>query len=402
MEALPSVSLHEVSYPATLKNVASLILRAGQQQEPNPFNFRLNEFTGAIHRNGKECEEWDWIDAAIQLDINFAWSGAAPGKLRTRDAILWASSIRKFHPVREFLSAARKNWDGKPRVSSFLTRYCGVDYDKPTLREAQSSALLVGAVARIMKPGCKHDLVPVFISPQGWGKSTLVRLLATRGEWYSDTVPDLRTKDSLQGLIGCWIYEIAEMRSILAASQEQVKAFITSQVDRFRKPYGTDMMRHPRQVTFWGTSNELELRDHTGGRRFWPLQLIRRPDLAAIERDMFQIWGEAVALYESGAPWWLQADTDQDRQNIEELQGEQAEYQTEDPWVDVIRRFWLECERGSKVDFQIVDVLTWAGIPTAQQTQRQVLRVSRLLKSAGFENTRYRKDGKRMRKWVKK
>ena len=53
----------------------------------------------------------------------------------------------------------------------------------------------------------------------------------------------------------------------------------------------------PRSTVFAGTVNEGGyLGDATGGRRFWPLELRDRIDVAALEADRDQLWAEAAAL----------------------------------------------------------------------------------------------------------
>jgi len=85
-----------------------------------------------------------------------------------------------FHPVREYLESAV--WDGTPRIGDWLIRYCNVnssDADPNAYAMAVGEKFLISAVARIMNPGCKADHVLILEGPQGIGKSTAVRILAT-------------------------------------------------------------------------------------------------------------------------------------------------------------------------------------------------------------------------------
>jgi putative DNA primase/helicase len=67
----------------------------------------------------------------------------------------------RFHPVRDYLNGL--NWDGKLRVSQWMTACLGADASD--LNGAVGCCFLIGAVARIMKPGCKHDHMLVFEGP---------------------------------------------------------------------------------------------------------------------------------------------------------------------------------------------------------------------------------------------
>lgn len=84
------------------------------------------------------------------------------------------------HPVCEYLESLE--WDGKLRLRWWLSRYLGAE-DTP-LNRAIARIMLVAAVRRVRKAGCKFDTMVVLEGPQGIGKSTALSILA--GEWFSD------------------------------------------------------------------------------------------------------------------------------------------------------------------------------------------------------------------------
>ena len=91
-------------------------------------------------------------------------------------------------------------------------------------------------VARIRLPGCKVDYVPILEGAQDKGKSTAIELLFT--PWFSDDLAELGTKDAAMQVRVAWGIEIAELASMTRGEIEQVRAFVTRQVDRFRPSYG--------------------------------------------------------------------------------------------------------------------------------------------------------------------
>ncbi len=381
----------DIEYSSKLSQVAYLLLQEGKRAEQgNPFAFRENLFTGCMELGGKEVTECDMINAAMELELRFRWRKYPPSLSKVWDAARWVAAQRPYHPIREYLEGL--TWDNKPRMSNLLEQYAGayIDDDNRTLRQTQSRMLLLGAIARVFQPGCKLDTMPVLIGAQGCGKSTFVRVLATRPEYYSDTPQRLDSKDAYQSLSGVWLYEVAEMRSLQGSSAESVKAFLTSSSDRYRPPYGRVFVTRPRQVMFIGTSNDLELYDRTGARRYWPIP-VGRPDIASLQSDVHQLWAEAYATYKSNAHQWHISDAGL----LSQLATEAKQYTAQDPWQDAL----VEYAKG--VDsFTIGDFLRHIGVYESSQTHRNVLRVARICRAIGCKQGRSRANGKRSRIWT--
>lgn len=207
-------------------------------------------------------------------------------------AKICAFSASRIHPVRKYLEGLE--WDTRPRLDALFITHLGAEdtaYTRAVARKA-----LVGAVARVMQPGCKHDYTPVLVGPQGTGKSTLVRSLGKY--WFSDSLYDMGGKNAYEQLLGAWIIEFGELAALNRSEVQTVKHFITKQSDHFRKAYGRDTHEYPRQCVFFGTTNEVEfLRDPTGARRFWPVEIKGHNGHTL---DVDQIWAEALYQYKRG------------------------------------------------------------------------------------------------------
>lgn len=268
----------------------------------------------------------DSDDAGLRIYIEKTYGINASGKIE--DALMQEMERNTYHPVKEYLESLK--WDGTKRVDTVLIDYLGAEdceYTRIVTRK-----FLAAAVARIYRPGVKFDSMLVTTGPQGIGKTLLPGKLA--GEWFSNSLEDVRGKDAMDSLQGVWIMEMGEMTATKKADVEATKHFISKQEDIFRAAYGKHKSYYKRQVVFWGTSNDSEfLRDRTGNRRFWPVEvgLKSHPitkkvwEMSNEERD--QIWAEAKAIWEGGEKLYLNDKEEALAKEVQALHTEQSPMQ---------------------------------------------------------------------------
>ena len=171
---------------------------------------------------------------------------------------------------------------------------------------------------------------------QGIRKSTALRTLA--GEYFTDELADLGSKDAAMQTRGVWIIELSELDSLSHSEVARIKAFMSRTTDRFRPPYGMRLVESPRQCVFAGTVNHSTyLRDETGGRRFWPVACARI-DVDALARDRDQLWAEAKARFDAGVVWWLETV-----ELVQMAVDQQVDRYEGDPWEEVIAP-WVESQ----------------------------------------------------------
>jgi predicted P-loop ATPase len=211
------------------------------------------------------------------------------------------ASERVFQPLQSYLRSLV--WDEQPRVNVWLTTRLGVersDYSREVGR-----MFLIAMVARAMQPGCKCDHMMVLEGPQGTEKSRACAVLGS--PYFSDHLPDIRTKDSQQLLRGKWLIEVSEMHVFGKVEAAHLKAYISRDTERYRPSHGRKEVIEPQSCVFVGTTNKTAyLRDETGGRRFWPVVTgaIGAIDIDGLIEDRDQLFAEALRLYDAREPWW--------------------------------------------------------------------------------------------------
>jgi len=287
---------------------------------------------------------------------------------------------RIFHPLRKYLDQLQ--WDGIERLERWLSTYLGAEGSAYV--RAVGARWLISAVARIYQPGAKADCCLILEGPQGIRKSTALRTLA--GEYFTDELADLNSKDAALQTRGVWIIELSELDTLARSEIAAIKAFMSRSSDRFRPPYGRRLIESPRQCVFAGTVNHHDyLKDDSGGRRFWPVQC-GRIDVGRLEQDRDQLWAEAKAKYAGGAIWWLET-----AELVEAAEQQQAERYEEDPWSEVIAS-WAEVRETVALSEILENCLAK---PRSQWTQVDKNRVARCLRRMNWERYRVR-QGQRL------
>lgn len=257
----------------------------------------------------EERRQWtDVDDAGLRHYLEKVYG--ITGKDRVMDALTLAAHKNTINDIRDYLKGLC--WDEKRRLDTLLSDYLGADdtaYTRAVIRKS-----LTAAVARVMHPGAKYDYMPIFAGPQGIGKSTFLRMLGRR--WYSDSLSTFEGKEAAEMIQGTWINELGELAGLSRSETNAVKQFLSKTTDIYREAYGRRTGSFPRRCVFFGTTNDSEfLRDRTGNRRFWPVDVGLYPPcknvFTDLEREVDQIWAEAYVSWQLGEPLYLSGDVEQ-------------------------------------------------------------------------------------------
>jgi hypothetical protein len=321
--------------------------------------------------------EWtDHLDTTSAIHLQRAWQ-VEFSPTTVGQAVEVLARRHRFHPVRDAL-AALPSWDGIRRNPKWLSDFLGVEQTEYTARVG--TFFLRGMIKRVMEPGCKFDYCLVLEGEQGRGKSTVARILSWH--WFCDTDLDLSNKDSLMALPGHWVYEIAELGSLMKAEERKQKSFLSRQEDEYRPPYGKRLIKAPRQSVFIGTTNEDEyLKDATGGRRFWPVKVGEEIDLEGLRNCLELMLAEALHDYHQGERCWpTRAEQD------ELFTPEQAKRGMPEPFDDFLYKFVQD----QVTRFSMKDVAEHLNLTPDKLTPSITTRIGITLKKLGCVREEHR------------
>jgi hypothetical protein len=258
-----------------------------------------DEFHCKVMTDEQHPRAWNDHDSlaltrVLQAEIGLA--GMRPNT--TWDAVNLVAKSRIRHEVREWLQTLQ--WDEQIRLAMLLPKGFGTETTPYNTHVGR--CMMVAAVARILRPGCQVDYVPVFEGPGGKGKTSALRILG--GKWFDNPSAQMGEKDFLQNMTGKWWLELAELANIRRHELEVIKAIITRTEDTYRVPYGRSPETHKRQCVFMGTIDRGSWNtDEAGGRRWWPVTCGPRIDLDWLERHRDQLFAEAAWRFNEGERW---------------------------------------------------------------------------------------------------
>ena len=282
-------------------------------------------------REGKR--RWKDVDYAGYYRYMETFYGLT-GKEKLDNGLLIVSSQNQINEVEDYLESLK--WDGKKRVDTLLSDYLGAEdntYTRAVIRKS-----LCAAVARAVTGGVKYDYMPIFTGPQGIGKSTFLAILGK--QWFSDSLTSFEGKEAAELIQGTWINEVGELTAMTKQETSAVKQFLSKTHDIYRAAYGRTTDKYPRRCVFFGTSNDSEfLKDATGNRRFWPVDVgeykAKKSVWVDLPEEVDQIWAETYMYWVLGESLFLPKE-------IEKLAEEQQEKHRESFAKEGVIREFLE------------------------------------------------------------
>lgn len=331
------------------------------------------------HSPWRLFKDTDFMRVQLYLASKFGFGSI--GRDALRDAVRYVAENKSFDSAKDWLAGIE--WDGVQRIDSLPLRVLGVAADQVAYTQAVMRYLLTAAVARVLRPGTKADMIPVLIGAQGTRKSTFVGQLVPKDRksaWYVEVDLSARDDNTSRESRGKIIAELPELRGLATRDHESIKAWVTKTEDTWVPKYREYAVTVARRYVMVGTGNRFDfLSDVTGNRRWLPMHVcVTRThiDTDYMEKYIDQLWAEARDLYERKGVMWREAET--------LARDEHVKYTRVDPYSAAVRR-WLEA-RGWIDGFTTDDVVTQAiRVEVRNLTGSHIYRVESVLRLMDME-----------------
>lgn len=303
--------------------------------------FRFNEMSLTVDMGEEQC---NMTTIASVLDCKY---GIVSRTATVKEVLMMIANENRYHPVKEYLV---NNYDESivdiEAISSISTRYFGTS--KP-IYDIYMKKMLIGAVRRVIEPGCYLKEMVILQGSQNAGKSQWIRKLAGE-KWFNDQLHvsgrNGLQKDDKSMIRRFWIHEIAEIDKLYSkADDAALKSIISSPSDNFRVPYMVDTECFPRMSIFIGTTNREDiLKDPTGETRYLVIPVEKGAneiDLKLIESERNMLWATAYHLYMQNEQHWLTDEEQEQRKNSN------ARFIETDEWYELIKNYLADYESSS-------------------------------------------------------
>ena len=353
-----------------------------------------DDFRDVLLLDDRPFKDSDYTELTLKLVKPARRFLAIPSEM-LKQAVGYVAEQHAFDSAIQWLRGL-PSWDGTPRVTTFCSRYLGVDDSAYT--RAVSRYWWTAHAGRVLVPGIQADIAIILISTQGTGKTSSIKAMVPHADEYVELSLLDRDEDLSRAMRGKLIGEMAELRGLNSRDLESIKAWISRQREEWVPKYLEFSRTFPRRLVLVGTSNQEEfLADETGNRRFAPLLVGARQDRDGIARDRNQLWAEAAVLFGEQGVLWQEAEA--------LAKAEHSRFEIHDAWLETVRE-WLHepgVQAQAPADCEFVrmdDVLQGAlKLDVKFCKPYEQLRLGKILHQLGYRRGTKRVDGVAKKVW---
>lgn len=240
---------------------------------------------------------------------------------------------------------------------------------------------LVALVACAIDKHKENHTVMLLSGAQGLGKTTWLRHLVPPGlrEYVYSGNLDPASKDSSLMMSDCFLIILDELSGQSRMELNRLKAMITKDSVRERRPYARNAEMYDRRASFAATVNDSQiLTDRTGSRRFLCFEATQIDYTSPV--DYAAVYAQALALFRDGFRYWF-ANTD-----IAEVNDNNEPFQQTCPEVEL---FYTYFRKSDRFEFPILLSSSEIVAKIAEKTRLPLTNISvnvigKMLKRDGF------------------
>ena len=380
---------------ATLDNCVNMIRR------PDIIGFEVafDEFRDCVLL-GSHTDGWQRVGDNHYTEIRLrlqSWSFEPVSRDMVRDAVLYLSDENKFDSAKMWLEGWE--WDGKERIGGFMHRYMRAK-DTPYNR-AMGEYIWTALPGRVLVPGIKADIVPIWRSREGTAKTSSVEAIAPDSDMFVEISFLEDDKETARKMRGKVIGEIAELNGLNTRANEAILAWVTRTTEEFTPKYQEYSTSFHRRLLCIGTTNNPKMLPKGAGRRRWAPTDVGTADINALRKDRNQLWAEGCARFKQDGILWG------DLENL--ARDEWEHYSLGDVMQDDLET-WLkridpltgECpaEQSYLTSSQILQDCFGMSKGIAKRNEEMKLNV--IMREIGYNQFRKYVDGSVLRVWEKK
>lgn len=241
-------------------------------------------------------------------------------------------SEHQYNPLEDYLKNLPQ-WDGIPRMETVFIDWLGAENTK--LNREMTRKWFLGAIKRVIYPGCHFEGMIILQCPEGGGgKTTLIKRLGLYDEnnktnFYTELLGNDIADEKLiaEKLKEAWIVAFDELEGLSKKEVSNIKSFLSRSEEKVRLAYARYVTVLKRHCVFIGSTNDNAfLKDYSGSteRRFWIIPITRSAQTNIVydgfTRDIVdQIWSEAYTEYINHPNESLDIDKD-DYEELSEIQ----------------------------------------------------------------------------------
>jgi hypothetical protein len=353
------------------------------------YEIRFNEVSNEIEFRPKNStiafEVLNENNIYIELQKNFI--NFSQAKVT---ALLRSNYVTTYNPFLDYFESLPE-WDSEKEIDYIakVTEYLPIKDNERKRFNAQFKKMLVRCIACALLPGVFNKQAFILVhEQQNSGKSTFCRWLCppALSDYITENIST--DKDSLICLSDNFIINMDELATLNKAEINTLKAMMSKDVIKVRRPYDKKPILTPRRANFLGSTNKTEfLSDETGSVRWICFELTDRLNFAyKKDVDINDVWKQAYTLFKSGYRYELTPE------EIEENERANSTYQIITEEQELIQKSYTPASREDNDAFYQASDIKLNLVERFPLARISNVNIGKALKTLGFKRDTQRNE----------